>query len=101
VVNRFGVTAGPWQLGRIDQGVFTHWLLSHQLCRPLNYIRFDGSGLQFRDLIHIDDGVDLFDDQLERPEHWDGFVGNVGCSRTPSAVSRSTSRRSSHRCERP
>ena len=31
-INRFGVVAGPWQMGKVDQGVFTHWVLSHS-CR--------------------------------------------------------------------
>ena len=29
VINRCGVVAGPWQMGRVDQGVFTFWLLHH------------------------------------------------------------------------
>jgi CDP-paratose 2-epimerase len=78
VVNRCGVIAGPWQMGKVDQGVFTYWVLAHHFGRPLSYIGFDGSGRQVRDLIHIDDLVDLLDDQLARPEHWDGLVANVG-----------------------
>jgi CDP-paratose 2-epimerase len=78
VINRCGVIAGPWQMGKVDQGVFTWWLLSHQLGRPLRYFGFGGSGLQVRDLLHVDDLVDLLDEQLDRPEHWDGVVVNVG-----------------------
>lgn len=78
VVNRCGVIAGPWQMGKVDQGVFTYWLLAHHFGRPLAYIGFDGSGRQVRDLLHIDDLIDLLDDQLARPEHWDGVVANVG-----------------------
>ncbi len=59
VINRCGVVAGPWQLGKQDQGVFTHWLVSHLLERPLAYIGFGGKGKQVRDLLHIDDLVDL------------------------------------------
>jgi CDP-paratose 2-epimerase len=81
VVDRFGVIAGPWQMGKVDQGVFTYWILAHCLGRPLSYIGFDGSGRQVRDLIHVADAVDLLDDQLERPEHWDGVVCNVGGGR--------------------
>jgi CDP-paratose 2-epimerase len=81
VVNRFGVIAGPWQMGKVDQGVFTYWMLAHHLGRPLSYIGFDGSGRQVRDLIHIADAVDLLDDQLMRPGHWDGVVCNVGGGR--------------------
>ena len=78
VVDRCGVIAGPWQMGRVDQGVFTYWLLAHRLGRPLRYLGFDGSGRQVRDLIHVDDLVELLDEQLSDPDHWDGVTANVG-----------------------
>jgi CDP-paratose 2-epimerase len=78
VVNRCGVVAGPWQMGKVDQGVFTHWMLAHHLKRPLSYIGFGGSGKQVRDVLHIEDLGELVEDQLERPEHWAGAVVNVG-----------------------
>jgi CDP-paratose 2-epimerase len=77
-VNRCGVIAGPWQMGKVDQGVFTHWLLSHHTGRDLKYIGYGGTGKQVRDLVHIDDLNDLVDDQLTRPEHWAGRTFNVG-----------------------
>ena len=61
VVDRCGVIAGPWQMGKVDQGVFSWWLLSHHFGRPLTYIGFGGSGKQVRDLLHVDDLVDLVD----------------------------------------
>jgi CDP-paratose 2-epimerase len=84
VIDRCGVIAGPWQMGKVDQGVFTYWLLAHRLGRPLSYLGFDGSGRQVRDLLHVDDLVDLLDDQLARPEHWDGLTLNVGGGREGS-----------------
>jgi CDP-paratose 2-epimerase len=81
VVNRCGVIAGPWQMGKLDQGVFAFWMLAHRLGNPLKYIGFDGSGRQVRDLLHVDDLVELLDDQLLRPDHWNGFVANVGGGR--------------------
>ncbi len=84
VVNRCGVIAGPWQMGKVDQGVFTHWLLSHQFGRPLRYIGFGGTGKQVRDLLHVDDLVALVDDQLGRPEVWAGHTFNVGGGRAGS-----------------
>jgi CDP-paratose 2-epimerase len=78
VVNRCGVIAGPWQMGKVDQGVFTHWVLSHYFSRPLRYIGYGGTGKQVRDLLFVDDLVDLIEEQLLRPEEWDGFSGNVG-----------------------
>jgi CDP-paratose 2-epimerase len=90
VVDRCGVIAGPWQMGRVDQGVFTYWVLAHRLGRPLRYLGFDGSGRQVRDLLHVEDLVDLLDDQLARPEHWDGVVANVGGGRAGSLSLRET-----------
>ncbi len=78
VVNRCGVVAGPWQMGKVDQGVFTHWMLAHHFKRPLSYIGFGGLGKQVRDLLHVADLAELVDDQLLRPEHWAGAVVNVG-----------------------
>jgi CDP-paratose 2-epimerase len=84
VVDRCGVIAGPWQMGKVDQGVFTYWMLAHRLGRPLSYLGFDGTGRQVRDLLHVDDLVELLDDQLLRPDHWDGVVANVGGGRACS-----------------
>ncbi len=81
VVNRCGVIAGPWQMGKVDQGVFSWWLLSHHFGRPLSYIGFGGSGKQVRDLLHVDDLVDLIEEQLSEPERWSGVTANVGGGR--------------------
>lgn len=81
VTNRCGVIAGPWQMGKVDQGVFSWWLLSHLFGRPLSYIGYGGSGKQVRDLLHVDDLVDLVDEQLRDPRRWSGVVANVGGGR--------------------
>jgi CDP-paratose 2-epimerase len=81
VVNRCGVIAGPWQMGKVDQGVFTFWMLAHHFGRPLSYIGFGGAGKQVRDLLHVLDLVDLLEEQLAAPERWDGVVANVGGGR--------------------
>jgi CDP-paratose 2-epimerase len=83
-IDRCGVIAGPWQMGKVDQGVFTHWMLAHLLGDGLSYIGFGGSGKQVRDLLHVDDLVDLVDLQLLEPEHWDGVTANVGGGRACS-----------------
>lgn len=83
-INRCGVIAGPWQMGKVDQGVFTHWALSHRFGRPLSYIGFGGSGKQVRDLLHVDDLVDLIEEQLLAPERWHGATYNVGGGREGS-----------------
>jgi CDP-paratose 2-epimerase len=81
VVDRCGVIAGPWQMGKIDQGVFSWWLLCHRFGAPLSYIGWGGEGKQVRDLLHVDDLVDLVEEQLLDPERWRGVTANVGGGR--------------------
>jgi len=78
IINRCGVIAGPWQLGKVDQGVFTHWLVCHYFGKPLNYVGFGGTGKQVRDLLHIEDLTDLIVNQLQAIHHYRGAVFNVG-----------------------
>ncbi len=81
MINRCGVIAGPWQMAKVEQGVFTHWVLSHYFGQPLSYIGYGGTGKQVRDLLFVDDLVDLIEEQLLRSEEWMGFNGNVGGGR--------------------
>jgi CDP-paratose 2-epimerase len=81
VIDRCGVIAGPWQMGKVDQGVFTHWMLAHYFGNPLSYIGFGGVGKQVRDLLHVEDLVDLVERQLLAPAEWDGRTVNVGGGR--------------------
>lgn len=91
VIDRCGVIAGPWQMGKVDQGVFTHWMASFYFRRPLSYLGFGGTGKQVRDLVHVADLAELIDDQLVRPEHWRGATVNVGGGREVSLSLRETS----------
>ncbi len=90
VVDRCGVIAGPWQMGKVDQGVFTHWVLSHLFGRELSYIGFGGEGRQVRDLLHVADLADLLELQLSDPAQWAGCVLNVGGGRPGSLSLRET-----------
>ena len=90
VIDRCGVIAGPWQMGKVDQGVFTHWMLAHHFRNPLKYIGFGGEGKQVRDLLHVEDLVDLVERQLLAPEEWDGRTVNVGGGRECSLSLRET-----------
>jgi CDP-paratose 2-epimerase len=81
VVDRCGVIAGPWQMGKVDQGVFAHWMLAHHFRNPLTYIGFGGKGKQVRDLLHVDDLVDLVERQLLNQSRWNGQTVNVGGGR--------------------
>jgi CDP-paratose 2-epimerase len=91
VIDRCGVIAGPWQMGKVDQGVFTHWMLAHYFKRPLSYLGFGGQGKQVRDLLHVADLAALVDDQLSRPDHWAGSIVNVGGGAAGSLSLRETS----------
>jgi CDP-paratose 2-epimerase len=90
VIDRCGVIAGPWQMGKVDQGVFTHWMLAHHFGNPLSYIGFGGAGKQVRDLLHVEDLVDLVERQLLDPDAWDGRTVNVGGGRECSLSLRET-----------
>ncbi|HVO54230.1 MAG TPA: NAD-dependent epimerase/dehydratase family protein [Solirubrobacterales bacterium] len=90
VIDRCGVIAGPWQMGKVDQGVFTHWMLAHHFGQPLSYIGFGGAGKQVRDLLHVEDLVDLVERQLLSPAEWDGRTVNVGGGRECSLSLRET-----------
>ena len=84
VINRCSVIAGPWQLGRPDQGIFAYWMAAHYFRRPLNYIGFGGQGKQVRDLLHVDDFAELVARQAEGligdTPRFRGDVFNVGGS---------------------
>lgn len=83
-VDRCGVIAGPWQMGKVDQGVFTHWMLCHHFGLPLTYIGYGGAGKQVRDLLHVADLVDLLEEQITDQASWDGVTLNVGGGREGS-----------------
>ncbi|HHT9159309.1 MAG TPA: NAD-dependent epimerase/dehydratase family protein [Candidatus Brocadiaceae bacterium] len=78
IINRCGVIAGPWQFGKVDQGVFTLWMLAHYFKKHLKYIGFGGSGKQVRDILHIDDLFELLELQIESINKISGDVYNVG-----------------------
>jgi CDP-paratose 2-epimerase len=78
VVDRCGVIAGPWQMGKVDQGVVALWVARHVYKRELSYIGYGGTGLQVRDVLHVDDLCDLVTLQIQRLDALAGGVFNVG-----------------------
>lgn len=78
VINRFGVIAGPWQMGRVDQGFIALWVGHHVFGKPLEYIGFGGKGKQVRDVVHVDDVFDLLVKQTNNLDTYKGDVFNIG-----------------------
>jgi len=77
-ITRFGVIAGPRQMGKTDQGVVTLWMAKHYWKSPLKYIGYGGLGKQVRDVLHIKDVVRLIDTQIHDMDKFDGKVYNAG-----------------------
>ena len=78
VINRCGVIAGPWQMGKIDQGIISLWVAKYLWGGELSYIGFDGKGKQVRDILHIDDLYELIKIQLGDMNKYNRNVYNVG-----------------------
>ena len=77
-INRCSVIAGPWQMGKVDQGVVALWVLRHFFGKPLQYLGYGGTGKQVRDLLHVADLCELVEEQISGFDHWNGWLGNVG-----------------------
>jgi len=81
VINRCGVIAGPWQMGKVDQGFVTFWVARHVFGGELNYLGFGGTGKQVRDILHVDDLYGLLELQLAQLDTVNGQTFNVGGGR--------------------
>lgn len=101
IILRCGILTGPWQMGKVDQGVVTFWLAQHLFHRELRYLGFGGSGKQVRDLLHVADLANLLDVQMRADESWDGSIYNVGggreCSISLSELTEHCRQRTGHR----
>ncbi|MDD4625432.1 MAG: NAD-dependent epimerase/dehydratase family protein [Candidatus Pacebacteria bacterium] len=79
VINRCGVITGPWQMGKIDQGIFTLWMARHiWKNKPLSYIGFNGTGKQVRDFIDIDDLFNAINIQIKNIDQYNKEIFNIG-----------------------
>ena len=78
VINRCGLLTGPWQMGKVDQGVVVFWLARHIYGGDLNYIGFGGKGKQVRDMLHVDDLLRLILYEMGHVDEINGRVFNVG-----------------------
>lgn len=78
VINRCGVLAGPWQMGKVDQGFVVLWVARHIFGGKLSYFGYGGKGKQVRDIMHIKDLFDLLVIQLKDLDRYNGQTYNVG-----------------------
>jgi len=78
LILRPGVIAGPWQMGKVDQGFVALWVARHLAGTPLQYCGYGGQGHQLRDVLHIDDAVDLILAGIARLGAFRGEVFNAG-----------------------
>ena len=78
VIDRCGLIAGPWQMGKTDQGVVALWVAAHVFRSRLDYIGFGGTGKQVRDILHIADLCDLVRHQVEHFDRYAGKLFNAG-----------------------
>lgn len=78
IINRCGVIGGPWQMGKVDQGVFVLWLAQHYFKKELRYIGYGGTGKQMRDILHIDELCLLIDEQIQKSSLYTGQTLNIG-----------------------
>ncbi|MCA9332280.1 NAD-dependent epimerase/dehydratase family protein [Candidatus Saccharibacteria bacterium] len=76
--NRCGVITGPWQMGKVDQGVFVLWVAKHYFNKQLAYIGYGGEGKQVRDFIHIDDLYRAIATELKDFDTYANDTWNIG-----------------------
>ena len=78
IINRCGVISGPWQMGKVDQGVIVFWVAKHIYGGNLSYIGYNGKGKQVRDVLHVNDVYQLLKTQLTDFNKHRGKTYNVG-----------------------
>lgn len=78
VINRCGVVAGPYQMGKVDQGVVTLWMARHYWNREVKYIGYNGTGKQVRDVLHIQDLFELIEKEIQNFDIVKGQTFNAG-----------------------
>ncbi len=78
IINRCGVLSGPYQMGKIDQGVIVLWMAKHFWEGRLGYIGYGGLGQQARDVLHVRDLFRLVQWQIANLGLLQGQIYNVG-----------------------
>lgn len=78
IINRCGVLSGPFQMGKIDQGVIVLWMAKHFWKGSLSYIGYGALGQQARDVLHVRDLFNLVQWQITNLGLQKGQIFNVG-----------------------
>ncbi|MGK4566552.1 GDP-mannose 4,6-dehydratase [Flavobacterium sp. 3HN19-14] len=65
-------------MGKTDQGVVTLWMAKHYWNQSLKYIGYGGTGKQVRDILHVEDLIELVDLQIHNIEKFTGKIYNAG-----------------------
>ena len=78
IINRFGIIAGEYQLGRQDQGIISFWLKSFIKKKSLSYFGYGGEGLQVRDVLNVQDLCNLIEKQFLSINTINNKIFNVG-----------------------
>jgi CDP-paratose 2-epimerase len=76
VVNRFGVISGAGQFGHTNQGWVVWWAIAHWFQLPLTYLGWQGK--QVRDVLFVEDMLDVLDLQIKQIAGFRGEVFNLG-----------------------
>jgi len=67
LINRCGLITGPWQFGKVEQGLVSLWLWKHlNKDNNLYYKGYDGLGNQIRDILFINDLCELIYLQIKK-----------------------------------
>jgi CDP-paratose 2-epimerase len=67
IINRCGLITGPWQFGKVEQGLVSLWLWKHlNKNNNLYYKGYNGSGNQIRDVLFINDLCELVYLQIKK-----------------------------------
>jgi len=82
VVNRFGVISGQGQFGHAEQGWLVWWAVAHWFQLPLTY--FGWQGKQVRDILFVEDMLELLDLQIKQIARFRGETFNLGGGRENS-----------------
>jgi CDP-paratose 2-epimerase len=78
IINRCGVLTGPWQMGKVDQGVVVLWMARHFWKQKLSYFGYGGEGKQVRDMLHVDDLFDIMNIQIHDIDKYNNQIFNIG-----------------------